>query len=57
MRAPGANEQGQRGIFDGTCGSDVVVTTQQPSTSREYSTSAIVVKSELCVDVARAISN
>lgn len=51
------NEQGQRGIFDGTCGSDVVVTTEQRSTGREYSCSAIVVKSELSVDVARAISS
>lgn len=55
MRAPGSDEQGQRGVFDGTCGSDAVVTTQPPSTSREYSMSAIMVKSELSVDVARAV--
>lgn len=55
MRPPRPNEQGQPGIFDGTFGSDAVVTTPQPSTCREYSMSAIMVKSELSVDVERAV--
>lgn len=55
MRAPRPDGQGRPGLFDGTPGSEVAATTQEPSTCHDYSTSAIVVKSELSVEVARAL--
>lgn len=55
MGCPRLNHQGEPGMFDGTLGSEVVVTSQERSTCRDYFTSAIMVKSECSVDVARAV--